>query len=472
MSLIRIKKEDVIWNYAGNILNIGLNIFILPLLIYFLNEDEIGLWYIFTSINGLVMLLDLGFTPTISRNIAYCLGGAKELRKEGVKNCNKGATPNYPLMSLVYYTSEKIYLIVTLIALLMLGGIGTVYILYLINDIFTWKYILAWVIYMLALLTNIYFSFYSSVLIGCGAISANNKSVIIGRVLQVLVLVLLLVNGVGLVGASGSYLIYTFIYRQCNKFYLKRIDNISTNIKKNKQLASKNELDTIFKLMFPNAFREGIIALAQFLTTQATTILCSLFFSLTETGMYGMTVQIVTVISSVSSVYFSSFQPEMMICYVENNRQRLKQLLSMSNVVYICVYLIMFIGTLMVGVPLISWIKEGYTIDITLLCLMALYFFLFKQHCMYTSFIATSNRLPYTIPFIVTGFLSILLVILLKITFPLLGIYSLVIGQIIAQAVYNNWRWPLFVLNELELSYVELLKSGIYSFFISKNRKF
>jgi O-antigen/teichoic acid export membrane protein len=70
--LIKITKEDVIWNYAGSILNLGMNVIILPFVLRILSTEELGLWYVFGSISALVSLLDFGFSPSIMRNI-ICL---------------------------------------------------------------------------------------------------------------------------------------------------------------------------------------------------------------------------------------------------------------------------------------------------------------------------------------------------------------------------------------------------------------
>ena len=60
---IKITKQDIMWNYAGSIFNIGMGIFVLPFVLKMLTTDELGVWYVFGSIAALITLLDFGFSP-------------------------------------------------------------------------------------------------------------------------------------------------------------------------------------------------------------------------------------------------------------------------------------------------------------------------------------------------------------------------------------------------------------------------
>ena len=56
--MIRISKNDVIWNYLGTLFTLGSNLLMLPFFIYFLDGNELGLWDVFMSIGGIVSLFD------------------------------------------------------------------------------------------------------------------------------------------------------------------------------------------------------------------------------------------------------------------------------------------------------------------------------------------------------------------------------------------------------------------------------
>ena len=66
---ISVGKKDVIWSYASMALTMIVNLFLLPLYIYFFTPDMVGLWYVFISIGSIALLFDFGFSVTFARNI-------------------------------------------------------------------------------------------------------------------------------------------------------------------------------------------------------------------------------------------------------------------------------------------------------------------------------------------------------------------------------------------------------------------
>src|SRR5699024_3097617 len=80
---MNIGKKDVVWGYISLILIQGINVILLPFILVFLSNKELGLWYTFTSLYGLAMLIDFGFQATISRNISYIWSGAENIQARG-----------------------------------------------------------------------------------------------------------------------------------------------------------------------------------------------------------------------------------------------------------------------------------------------------------------------------------------------------------------------------------------------------
>lgn len=77
---IRTSEKDIVWNYIGTALNLGFSFLLLPFMMRYLDDDSLGLWYVFVSIGSIVTILDFGFGPTISRNVAYVWSGARKLK--------------------------------------------------------------------------------------------------------------------------------------------------------------------------------------------------------------------------------------------------------------------------------------------------------------------------------------------------------------------------------------------------------
>ena len=68
---IHITKKDVLWGYIAQFFNIGAGILLLPVILKLLPADILGVWYIFLTISSLVQMIDFGFQPTFTRNVAY-----------------------------------------------------------------------------------------------------------------------------------------------------------------------------------------------------------------------------------------------------------------------------------------------------------------------------------------------------------------------------------------------------------------
>ena len=83
--MIEIKGKDIVWSYLGALLSMAANIVMIPFLVYYLDENLLGLWYVFCSIGAMTALFDFGFATTFARNITYCFSGAKKLCKENIK---------------------------------------------------------------------------------------------------------------------------------------------------------------------------------------------------------------------------------------------------------------------------------------------------------------------------------------------------------------------------------------------------
>ncbi|MBU5477620.1 hypothetical protein KQI69_00175 [Eubacterium sp. MSJ-13] len=146
---ISLSKKDILWSYIGTILSMGANLLMLPFLMYYLDDDVLGLWYIFASIGAIATLFDFGFGVTFARNVTYAWAGARELKKEGVE-FTQNSEPDYKLMKKVLATCKIIYGIIAVVALVLLLTIGTRYVMFVSSEIKGYTHIIAWIIYAVA----------------------------------------------------------------------------------------------------------------------------------------------------------------------------------------------------------------------------------------------------------------------------------------------------------------------------------
>jgi O-antigen/teichoic acid export membrane protein len=456
---VNISNKDVIWSYAGTVTSLASNVIMLPFIIYFLSSDMLGLWYVFSSIGVIATLFDFGFGVTFARNITYCWSGAETLKKENVAFV-QNKEPDYRLMKNVLLTCRRIYLgISSLVLVLMLTG-GTGYILYVSRNVGNRRYLIAWAIYSAAVFLNLYYGYFSSFLRGVGAIKAVNQNTVIARGIQIVVTIGLLVSGMGLIGVCTAYLLYGTTFRALGKYKFMRYQGIGENLKKVHSPVCKKEEWALFRIVWHNAWKDGVVAISNYLSNEMSTLVCSMYLSLSATGVYSLGGQISMAIATVSSTLYMAYQPALQAAYINRDKKKMQSLMSVIVTVYICTFAIGLAGTLAVVLPVLRWFKPSSAVPFSVFLGLSLYQFMLKFRNCYTSYFSCTNRLPYVKSFIISAVLCVLLSFLFM--GPLkLGLFGLITAQIVSQAVYNIWYWPYRAHRELELSFPEMFRIGI-----------
>ena len=450
----------------------GSNLIMLPIILLKLSEEAIALYYIFTSISAIAVLLDFGFSPSIARSMAYAWTGAKELKKDGIDKVTS-AEPNYCLICKIISTCKIIYLALSLVALIASMSIGTIYIIKILNENNSIEYMISWSIYIVAIFFTILFSYYSVFLRGVGAVAEVNKATIIARIAQIILCYILLLFNAGLIGVSLAYLVYGFLFRIIAKYMFYRYKGIGKSIVKYSHELRNNKIadvKEILRIMWPNTWRDGLVTVSNYVLNQATTIICSLYFSLYETGVYSLTVQLTSAIAQIAGTMYTTYQPALQSAYANRDKDSQKQYMSLIITTFIFIFIFGMASLLLFGIPVIGLIKPAYQLPISLVLGVGLYQFVLKYRNCYTSFISTTNRLIYTFSFVISAIICVLLSVLFCGVLKY-GLIGLVFAQLISQLLYNAWRWPLLVHSELNYSIFETIPLALSSLKKLKRKK-
>lgn len=473
---ISLTKRDIIWSYVGTILSMGANLIMLPFLILYLDDDMLGLWYVFASIGAIATLFDFGFGVTFARNVTYAWAGVRELKKEGVEYV-EGREPDYAVIKKVLTTCKVIYGIISGVALLLLLSAGTMYIMYASRALSGYNHIVAWIIYAVAVFLNLYYGYYSSFLRGVGNVAQANKNIVWARTIQIILMIVLLASGLGLIGACIAYLAYGTIFRFLGKYYFYRYKGIGERLNAVKDKTSIMEIKEMFYVVWHNAWRDGAISLCNYCCNQVSTLICSAFLSLAETGVYSIGVQISSAIATIAGTLYNTYQPELQAAYVVADKPRMKKTMSLIVVSYIYIFIFGIIGFIIVGLPMLRLIKPSAIVSVPVLLGLCLYQFMLKFRNCYTSYFSCTNRIKYMGGFIVSAILCVFLSFFMTGNLDL-GIWGLILAQIISQAIYNIWKWPMLAHRELELNAIDMMLLGnkecgkiLMSIFSLKRRK-
>lgn len=461
---INISNKDILWNYLGYGITFGINVILLPLVLYYLNSEELGLWYVFVSIGALVTLFDFGFAPQIARNITYAFSGVSELLKTGYKE--SGIEPkmsNNKLLSEIFTASKFLYSIIAIVSFILLLTIGTYYIYQISNSHLSTNILISWLVFSFGCFLNLKYSYFNALYRGVGQFADLNKAIFISRLVQLIVSVLLLKFGFGILAVSVAYTINTVVFRLLLLLFFKK-SNLFNNI----QLTNESVYNKInlLRIIWHNAWRDGLVTLSYYIVSQSNVLISSYYFGLAETASYALSVQIITFITSSSTIVFGCLQPAISQASIINNFQQKKHLFSIGWSVYFVLFLLSLLLFYFLGVPLLSLLKSNTTINPSILFLYAIFMLLTTNFNLSASYISASNKIPYAKSFILSAFFSLILALIFA-RFTQLNIYGLIMAHLVVQSVFNNWKWPLVVFSELKTNPLEMIKHT-FSFLVLK----
>ena len=454
---IKISKSDVVWNYAGNVINLGLNTLLLPVILRSLSIQELGIWYVFVSLAALANLMDFGFSPTIMRNISYAWSGANEIYKEGALFVESDSQSiNYKLIRDIIESSKKIYLIISLFAFVIMITAGSYYIISLLESDQI-HVLLSWSIFTFAIFVNIYLGYWNPILKGIGNIKKANQILVISRIVYLIFVIIGLLLGGGLIWLSLSQLFLGFITGAISRFiFEKYVGEGFTNIRRSESLQIKN----IFEIIWFNAKKMGIVTIGSWLISRSSTLLCSSFLGLEITSKYGLSLQLLGIVGSISSLMINSYSPELISLKINQNNERFSRIVSRAVVVQWITNIFGILIVISLGPRFLGLIGSNSTLLPTgILWLMGVVLFLESNHSTFATIITLSNKVPFVKASIISG-LAIIFISFLSLELTSLGVAGLVLSQGLVQLAYNNWRWPVIVMNENNLTISSMVRNA------------
>lgn len=455
---IRITKSDVAWSYIAQFLQVAAGIIVLPFILNKLPAEEIGLNYLMLTISALVGLLDFGFSPQFGRNISYIIGGAQSLQKDGIENGSASDTINFRLLATMIKVARKVYRILSLIVLaLMLTG-GTVYIWYATDGFKSVQNTLViWVVFSISTFFNVYFTYYNSLLTGSGKIKESKYAVIASKLCYILLCIVFVYSGLSLLGLCLANLISPFVSRFISYRYFFTPEM-------RQELArhdiSREEQSGLFSTIWYNAKKLGINFVGAYAINRMGMFIAGLFLSLEEVSSYGLMIQLVTLVGTVSLMLFNTLQPKFAVYKIQNDNDSLMKEFSSSMAVFYLLYILGCAALLLLGQPALDLINSKTSLPSTAIVLLYCIVVLLEQnHSAFASIIVAGN----SVPFVKAGLISggfIILTSFISLKWLGLGILGLVLSQGLCQLAYNNWRWPEYVLREQGTGFLRFLRMG------------
>lgn len=457
---VEITKKDVTWSYVAKLFQIGSGLVTLPLILRLLTTEEVGMNYLMLTVSSIVGLMDFGFSPQFGRNFTYVNSGARRLCREGVEE-ERGGSIDWHLLSVLISTARFVYRRLSVLALIVMLTFGTGYIWYLtegFTNVNNSLYI--WILYSFSTYFNIYFSYYSSLLTGSGMIRESSQAAILSKSAYLVLCTLFLLLGWGLFAVVAANFIAPFVQRYVSyRAYFKP----ELKARLAEQTVTRKDIRETFSIIWFNAKKLGINFIGAYAVNKMGMFIIGFFLPLATIGSYGLLTQLTTIVSGIANTMFVTYLPKVSNCRVTGDRPMLKRTISFSMVVGQIIMLAGALGIIFVAPYLLELIKSQTMLPSRLICVLYLVIVALElNHSEFASVISTENKIPYVVPSLVSGGVIVLLTFI-ALKFTTLGLLGVVLVQGIVQAAYNNWRWPLWVFRELDMSISEFYGTGFDS---------
>lgn len=434
-----ITAKDLIWGYGAQILNIGAGLILLPVVLKYLPSNDIGLWFVFITLASLSQLLELGFIPTLARNVAYIYSGAQTLARTGLVVSQASSDGvNLKLLAELEGSAKEVSRVIALVAAVVLLGGGGLYVDSLLESTQSRSAsIVAWVLFSTGYIVNFYFGYYNGLIQGRGDITRANKVVILHRGVFIALGIFSVIAGYGLIGLGLSSLVASILgrYAAVYYYYKGRVVNVPNGVK----TSSKRKRELI-QILWHNSSRLGLVQVGAFLIQRANVLIASSFLGLSMAANYGLTVTLLMTIFNVAMVFSNISSPHFSSLHHSGNTKSVAGYLGQVVLLSWAVFLVGFIGLAMFGRDLFLFIGSGSSLIPPLeFFLLGLIVLLELNHSVAATYITTKNTVPFVASSLLSGgaiFLSGLLSV------QYFGVLGLVMSQGIVQLAYNNWKWP------------------------------
>ncbi|MEJ2065810.1 MAG: hypothetical protein P8X74_21450 [Reinekea sp.] len=407
---------------------------IMPLVLTTLTTEEIALWYLFATLMGLQLIVDMGFNATFSRVIAFAMGGASDIRQysnSGELTNHDG--PNWMGIERIYGTMSWLYARLSVIWLILLFCVGTWSSSDLIHKLEDpsagWA---ALFVVVASSAWRLYGTRYSATLLGLHKVALLKRweTLIWICVFLANLAVLLLGGGVFWLVVSTQGLIFINVWvnrRLCHLVEGRRILSFKNTIIDKKILHD----------IWPKVWRSGVGILMSAGVVQGSGVIYARLATPEEVASYLLALNLIRVIAQFAQAPFYSKLPKLARLMAEG---KLKEQVTLAKRGMKFSYWVLVSGVLSVsffGDFLLEIIDSKVAfVESGLWSLIGIAAYLERFGAMHLQLYSTTNHIIWHVANGVTGL--IYLVILLPL-FYMLGVYSFPVSQIISNLLFYDW---------------------------------
>ena len=428
---------------------------VLPFILTRLSTEEIVLWYLFMTIISFQMLVDVGFSPTFSRVIAYAMGGAKVDDLKSPKDQNNGQA-NWETLELICSEMRVIYSRLGLLWPVLLIVFGTLALVnpisHVQNTLSAWT---AWGVILMVSTVSLRGNIYGAYLQGTNYIALFHRWHIITSLGAIVTSFLVLILGGGILGLVIAHQGWQLLNILCNCWLSGVIED-----GRFKSFARGKKSKKVFDAVWPSAWRSGVGHFMAYGLVQASGVLYAQVGTIASIASYLLALRLIQTVSQFSQAPFYSKLPVFARLFAENKRGTIVALAKKGMSLSYWCYAAGFIGLGIAGEPLLKFIGSNADFPTSLLwSLMGIAFFVERYGAMHIQLYSTTNHIIWHIA---NGVMGMIYLVVSIVFFQFIGVYAFPVGILAGYLGFYAWYSAKHSYKAFKLNFWDFEKNTLF----------
>ena len=392
-----------------------------------LPKELSGVYFLCLNFSALILLADLGISPTLSREIAFALGS---LQEKALK---------LRIVNLIG-TTVRMFIVTATAVLAVSVLLGILYFSQTVSSEYRQEAIKGWLVFAFGSALNVFAGSAYAGLYGLGQVSLERMGRAVGQIVGLIVSLIAIASGLGFFGLCLAWLIQGVTSCILGwALLIRHHPEISSSL-------SKFDPSVVKQLVRPS-LSWAATSLGSYLIFNTANLIIGASLGPAAVSEFSLIARMGQFAQTFSLAIVMSASPHISKAFAMGNTEGLRQIIF-RNLRFGMLSIIVLCGIL-VTIPqfiLDAWVGPGHFAGYAVLLPYLVMTVLETHHVIHASAVMATGHLPF-VPWAIGS--GILTVIFCSILIKPLGLAGAALGIMIAQLMTNNWYAPFVSLKLL-----------------------
>lgn len=399
-----------------------------------LSAGTAGLWMLFLSMVGYLIFFDLGISPTLGREVSFCVGN-QDLGDE---------ERTFRIRSLVH-SCMLVFVWLSVAAILVGMPIGCAYLRSVSPPSLLNQVQIAWVILATGAALNLIGEVWFAVLYGSGQVAIEKTLRSAGQVLWLLLTAVALFLHLGLIGLASAWTVQGIFTRLLAGHFYRKLYNTSSR-------RPIFDAALVRSLAIPS-LKYAATLLGGILILQTDNLVIASVLGTAKIPGYSALAKLVTTMMSLAMMLVVTTTPFLSQAHASHRVDEIKRLLYRNMRVSLSVLVIFGTVIAVFADRIIAvWLGPHQFIGFGVVWVLLGVMLLEAHHVAMATATMATGKIVFVVPAILAGVLNIGASIFLAHRLGLLGV---ALGTLCAQLVTNNWYVPFYTMRHFGIRIAE-----------------